>query len=939
MQTTNGEEVTRNIGPDDMYRAILKEIGCEESNMEYLFDRDDDDEDDDDDDVDSEDYDEEGGRAGGTAALPIRGELSVHQGESDRLRLQLHDSTSDEELLHEWEADVHDAGVNASDGESDNDMDADENCRLANGGNEIVEKGKTASPTPILSSDDEGGGETNRLPEWKELLIKANVQQQQLQQQLKKLQRSQKESSPSQRQDHKTRHQSKIPSLASPSPRRPLEVDMSTPSSVLGATQQSTLLLHLSARDSQLQQEWQSQQAETTELQTKLSTLQHKFYDQQNQWEQEQQVLFSPTRKSGGDKNIINGSSDKNSKSLLNGYTSQMQAPGSSLPLTTHTARNGRNDSSANWFSLESSPLLTMQNQQQEEKDRKIQQLEALVQELQTLQESKTQELHEYKDRLSKRDLEHHNLLVRYEEEKKHWEDSKQATQIQHDREQQSCKRDLEEAKDTLQQQVSLNQDLREALQDTKSNSWKAEVDETQNQIRMAIQQQTQKTHEFQSRIQYLEDKREEERRLWEGKLQDYQRQLEDNTAEWEHQIKAANDRYEALEEMYTRETNEWQQLLELEMTKALDNGELDEPFKTGEGQIVSMVPSMASATEREGDSHDLHQDFGLSPIPQAASTRMIDNESSMENSSVDEDKSAASQSMEMIDGLLEELGRMHQERTDMLEEMNGKGEETNNEVLDGYKDSTNTTSQQKVLVQETDQQILQMMEDMDDDGIPKPLDSAPSSPTQGAQDGQKELDATNDSTILNQTLSLLTNLKDLITFPGNKIENETTVLENLEVLSDLMHDHSNYQSLVLSPKRRTTKDWEEVEKEENQSTDLEHEQSHIVDTSKGERDISWIASAGKAAAATDPWPELVAELKSRCNFLERDREDLTRITERILEMERGSHKVELEAAAATAKREAKEALYDYQQLVNRHMRGIYRSLCIHCKKGMYGTM
>jgi hypothetical protein len=923
-----------------MYRAILKEIGCDESNMEYLFDEDDDE------DEDESDDNGGGGRSTGKTALH-RGESNGHnKSDHDLLRSKLVDSTSDEELLHDWEADVIDEEVNARDSGSDKDntdydYEKDDPTQV---GSDIMEKGTSLSPTPPLqSSDDESGGESSRLPEWKEMLLEATAQQQQLQQQIVRLKRAQKVSSPSNRQKHETRHQSRIPSLSSPPPSKPVVRVPSTPSSLSTAAKQppAPLLEHISLNNEQLQHEWQSQQAATMDLQRKLTTLQTKFYNQQQLWEQERQVLFSPARSSGsGGGNVNNSISKKEGKELLDvDNSSPHAAENSSSSQATPGVRIGAKDASGTWFSLQDSPLVMMHNQKHKYKDQKIEELHAQVQELQSLQESTAQELLECKDRLSQRDLEHQTLFMKYEEEKKQWEDSKQSIQFHQELAEQAWKRDLEDAKDKLQQQVALNQDLREELQRIKSKSWKEELDETQNQIKIAIQQQMQKTREFQSRIQDLEQKHNEERRLWEGQLQDYQRQLEGNTANWERQVKEANDRYETLEEKYVRETKEWQQLLEVEMTKALDSGELGQSFDMGEEKWATVAPSTTPRTKVKGHGGGHHHDIGLlSPIPQTVSMRMVDDESSMDHSSVAEDKSAPSQSMEKIDRLLEELGRMDQERTNMLKEINGDGQENDNEGLIIWKNPSIPTSPKTVAMHDSDRLVTEDIDDNEEE-TPKPVESAPTSPEQVALATQSELNTSHDSTILNQTLSLLTNLKDMLICPGNGVEREITVLEHLEVLSELMQDQSSLQSLVVSPERRNSTS--SLEPNERRLVRAEnHGQPSVAESSvEAERDLSWIPSAVKAAEAVDPWPELVAALKSRCEFLELDRAELARITEQILHMERESHKVELEAVVSTAKREAKEALHFHQQDVNRHMRGVYRSLCIHCQQRVYATI
>jgi hypothetical protein len=94
----------------------------------------------------------------------------------------------------------------------------------------------------------------------------------------------------------------------------------------------------------------------------------------------------------------------------------------------------------------------------------------------------------------------------------------------------------------------------------------------------------------------------------------------------------------------------------------------------------------------------------------------------------------------------------------------------------------------------------------------------------------------------------------------------------------------------------------------------------------------SSLISTVEATAAMNPWPALVAELRNRCEFLERDRDEVTRITEQILEMERAAHKVELEAAIATAERKANETLHRIQLESNQEMNDFYRNVCFQCQ-------
>lgn len=89
---------------------------------------------------------------------------------------------------------------------------------------------------------------------------------------------------------------------------------------------------------------------------------------------------------------------------------------------------------------------------------------------------------------------------------------------------------------------------------------------------------------------------------------------------------------------------------------------------------------------------------------------------------------------------------------------------------------------------------------------------------------------------------------------------------------------------------------------------------------------------AVEAAGDNNPWIALVAELRNRCAFLERDRDEVARITEQILEMERTSHKAELEAAVAEVERKANENLHRMQLESNQEMNAFYQNICFQCE-------
>ncbi len=73
-------------------------------------------------------------------------------------------------------------------------------------------------------------------------------------------------------------------------------------------------------------------------------------------------------------------------------------------------------------------------------------------------------------------------------------------------------------------------------------------------------------------------------------------------------------------------------------------------------------------------------------------------------------------------------------------------------------------------------------------------------------------------------------------------------------------------------------------------------------------------------------------DLRERCCFLEHDRDELVRVTDQIIEYEKESHQLQLEAAVAAAKREATEQRRLWEQHTRRHIRGLYDALCSDCR-------
>jgi hypothetical protein len=847
---------------EDMYRTILREIGCENGgNMDYLFDSDDGDDEnnfslldsssdesenntldqgpvfDDDDDNDNERHD--------------------HQNNSNNVDLpqvlvENSDDASDESLLHQWEED----------------------------GGAIRKSETVTTVNSELEHHNHHAPSPSPVPEWREKLNEAQMQQQRLQQQFLHLQETQRRTSPSHGSGttpmrHKAAQDSQgmsvhlqtVPSTTSSTENLDpgIAAKAVRAATVTGSSSPSSSFVYeeLSARNTQLEKDWETQQIEAAELQTKLTSLQIKVKKSQKQWEEDQTLLFSPVRIDSAAANTNNKSTLK-SPARRNAYPSSLKGPNSPSKTTTRTP------------TLSSHKTTTNQEKVNDEIQSHLL-ASSPVPPPDLEKEQLQQHLDDFKAKIEQKDADLSALQCKYESEKQEWEKSMTSVTLEHNREKEALAREVETAKERLQDQVTLNQDLREELQELKSSGWKSELQAAQTKIKEAVKQQSQKTAEFQTRIQALEGRHEEERQQWKKQLSEYQQQLEENTALWEDELQAEKKRNRELQEKHARETNEWQALLEKEMGTT----EGDEGFDSHNASPRTHSLAMVSNTQH--------------------------NDASLDYSSI-QDKSGASGSMERIDDLLEELGRMDQERAAMLNEINGDAD---------HHDGTNSKKTPEGF-------DFACAIDDEDGGIPNPVESPQGSVTGAEEDPSSDVvNAADESTMLDQTLSLLHNLKDLMECNGNGYEQEASVLERLEVLSDLMQDESGRRSIMLSPGRNLSAISDGFGPSEE----------------KNEKDTSLVSSTKLAADLTDPWPALVEELKSRIAFLEHDRDELARITELIMHKERESHHIKLDAAVATARREVEEKLHKCQLEVTQSVSGIYRSLCPQCQSRVYNSL
>ena len=350
--------------------------------------------------------------------------------------------------------------------------------------------------------------------------------------------------------------------------------------------------------------------------------------------------------------------------------------------------------------------------------------------------------------------------------------------------------------------------------------------------MKTAIEEQTAKTREFQSRIRELEGRHVEEVEYWKSEVENHRKQNELNST-----------RIADLERKHDKEVKEWQTLLDADITKAVED---ETTFEYNESkENLSAIGAGTTGAET------------LSPI------RKVPQQN---------DDNLPNESINMIDDLLHELGEMDVERTAILEEIKN--------------DISQMESKNKSNAEEE---------------LPK-------------------ADVSDESEVLDETLHLLNNLKTMLTSQENVKEHETTVIEQLEVLSELIQsqDQSNLEAIKNA-------------RNASSSSAVVETSLAILESQENAKESSW-HSAVEAAGDNNPWIALVAELRNRCAFLERDRDEVARITEQILEMERTSHKAELEAAVAEVERKANENLHRMQLESNQEMNAFYQNICFQCE-------
>ncbi len=769
-----------------MYKDILKEIGAEESYMEYLF------EESDDEDNNISSNDDEGGDNDLLTDLSRR-ETPVNERNGQTASTN-NVSVDDGNFLNQWEAETEESGI-------------DDPNKISR------EEGKVKTSTMNKSSQNSNTS-SDSLPAWKQMLQVATAKQEQIMDQMISLQQAQKESSPRNRMKHlstnpETNEEADIVKGVNENENEPNLNSSVVSSNTLNMIQQ------ISTRNAKLQGQWQYQQEKSNKLQDKLNIMQTTFYSQQEQWKKEKEELFSP----------VQSPDPIRSPSKIPKWGSSTESPKPS-----NSARSTFDER------LAIASNISSENTSAEELELSkalIMQLEVQLEESRKLQQSQKDELREYKDRLAKRDVEHKAFLLRYETDKKSWEDESKEKETQYHKELQSRETDLEETRQKLQEQIFINEDL---------------IEKHQNESRsLALPNQLlSETEASEKQLAYIRELEEENNLLKTESTR--KEELQRTQEEIKLQMK------KAIEEQ-TKKAREFQsRIRELEGRHA-EEVEGENTFEYNESQ--DNLPAIGAGTTGAET---------LSPIrkePQQENGNASNNGSGMPN-----------ESLTIIDNLLHELGEMDLERTAILEEIRNDHEKS-----DQIGNKSNAE-----------------------------------------EDPANASDATSESEVLDETLHLLNNLKTMLNSQENVKENENAVIEQLEVLSELIQsqDQSNLEAKMNS-------------RNVSSSSAVVQTSLAILESLENAKELSW-HSAVEAAGSNNPWIALVEELRSRCEFLERDRDEVTRITEQILEMERASHKAELEAAVAEVERKANENLHNIQLETNKEMNVFYQNICFECE-------
>mmetsp|Transcript_44137 Transcript_44137/g.106364 ORF Transcript_44137/g.106364 Transcript_44137/m.106364 type:complete len:865 (+) Transcript_44137:59-2653(+) len=237
------------------------------------------------------------------------------------------------------------------------------------------------------------------------------------------------------------------------------------------------------------------------------------------------------------------------------------------------------------------------------------------------------------------------------------------------------------------------------------------------------------------------------------------------------------------------------------------------------------------------------------------------------------------------IDGLLEEIGQMDQEREDLLGELQ---QEDSNSNKSGPPDGSRLIEEPTTVSQNTPNDVSNSRSSEHNPGNEPP---------------------SND--LLDGTILLLNNLKDLMDGQEDENEKEASVLDQLEALSEMMQGETHLNSVLLNGSGSdNTSNVSAMRASVHSRVSGRVPSSPLMKTSMvhGEE-----FDVGPFKQKEEIWHMLVAELRHRISFLEHDRNEVVRITGEMLERERDANRLKLQSAMSSARREAFE---EFQSLL-----------------------
>ena len=714
-----------------------------------------------------------------------------------------------------------------------------------------------------------------------------------------------------------------------------------------------------STRNARLQNQWQSQQKESAKLQDKLTVITAKYYNQQEQWEKEQQELFSPTR----------------SPTKIPKW--RPSTTSSEVFLTETPAYNENIQKKTDLITAKKSivPSEEALSEELEASKARILLLEAQLEESDKRRKSQDVEMNDWKDLLKKRDIEHTSFLLQYEVEKKTWKDEMKEMQANHQHELETRDADLQNTRQNFfhqiaekddekgrfleqlkhlsatkaaltqelevtqnqmklkmeenQKQSEFIQELEDENQKLKINlTRKEELEVTKNetsQIEVAMEQDTLATRELELRVRQIEGRHAEEVEQWRTRVDDQRHQIESISLEMERKLEDANARFLELERKHDKEVKEWQLLIDADITKAVtdDNSFEDRNILKEDaenGMVIGAgrtTAELLSPIRKVKSMHLHHSNNGVDE----KSNLSCDGSDSM-NSDV---ASVPSESIGKIDEILEELGEMDLERATILREINGHDDNVHIERVQERSEAPSPKMNSSAMTE------VSTNPDFGENAHEVEVKEEPPKPIESPQTDESE--ASSESEILDETLHLLNNLKNMVMSHGEGNEHETSVIERLEVLSELMQLQEQSNSEFSPAKTNTTETPSDHTMLSRASVDGK---SFEMLTPQGKAHVTPLVPTEDATALIEPWSRLVEELKSRCEFLERDRDEVARITDQMLQRQRASHKAELEAAVASAERKANETIHKIQLEANREVTGFFQNVYFECEQEVF---